>query len=152
MPTKYNFGLIFIVWSMFPLFSAYCGGHEECDMCHQNTSKKEYKLIIKPNLITINPSTKKPYGKTDALCISSCHELHSKSSHPVGIVPNSPKVKIPKEALGFSAQEREITCLSCHDPHPEDKNYRYLRWPVESIYNLAGFCIKCHTDHGPLTR
>ena len=151
MHSKQSYGLIIaIILSIFPI-SAYAGGHEDCNMCHENASNKDYTLIVEPDSDTINPTTRKPYGKTDALCVS-CHELHSKTSHPVGIAPNPEKVTVPEDALRFAGQEGKISCASCHNPHPENKNYKYLRWPPESVYNLARFCTNCHASKGTPAR
>ncbi len=136
--------IIAIILTIFPL-SAYGGGHEDCNICHEDT--EEYALIVKPGSEIINPTTRKPYGKVDRLCVS-CHEFHSKSSHPVGIVPNPERVDVPKEALGFKGQEGRISCMSCHNPHPKNTNYKYLRWPPENVWNLARFCTNCHTSQG----
>jgi hypothetical protein len=144
---QFYVGVILTVLSVYPI-PAFGGGHEDCNLCHKDSKRKEYELIVKPNVTIINPTTKKPYGKMDALCISSCHNVHVKYSHPVGIVPSRKETNIPKEALNFSGQKGEITCLSCHDPHPENKNYKYLRWPPENKWNLSWFCLNCHSTKG----
>jgi len=69
-------------------------------------------------------------------------DLHE--SHPVGIVPK--KVKLPKEARGFKGQEDQLTCLGCHDHHPSNKNYKYLRWPTDGGRDINAFCAHCHKD------
>ncbi len=141
MYSKYFIRLIFAAMlTVFPA-SAYSGGHEDCNICHKDT--EEYAL--KPGSVIINPTTGKPYGRVDTLCVS-CHEFHSKSSHPVGIVPNPDKVDVPREALEFKGQEGKISCLSCHNPHPKNTNYKYLRWPPENVWNLSQFCTICHTS------
>jgi hypothetical protein len=147
MISKYYFVSIFtIIFSIFPSL-VYTKGHEDCKLCHKNAKEKKYEFIVEADTKTINPTTDKPYGKADSFCIS-CHKLHSITSHPVGIVPNAEKVTVPEDALGYSGQEKEITCLSCHNPHPENKNYKYLRWPPENEFNLAQFCLNCHAAYG----
>ncbi len=131
---------------LFPA-SAFGGGHDDCNMCHESVAEKNYTLIEYSDSEIINPATRKPYGKADAYCVY-CHDIKSKSSHPVGVVPNPDKVNVPKEALGFKGQEHEISCQSCHNPHPENRNYKYLRWPPENAWNLAQFCTNCHTSKG----
>jgi len=65
-------------------------------------------------------------------------------THPVGIVPDPRKVVLPRDARGFYGEEEEITCLSCHNHHPSNTNYKYLRWPSNGGKNMAIFCRKCH--------
>jgi hypothetical protein len=146
MHTQYFLALFFIIWSTFPVV-AYGSGHEDCDSCHKNTSREDYTLVFKNKTEGINPSTKKPYGKMDALCYS-CHEQNSQFAHPVGIIPDPQKVIVPEDALGFPGQEQEITCLSCHNPHPDNKSYQYLRWQVEDEDDMTTFCVKCHASQG----
>lgn len=138
--------LFFVIGTMFPVL-AYGGGHENCDLCHKNASKKNYTLVSQNKTKAINPATKKPYGKLDALC-QSCHEQSSQFAHPVGIIPDPQKVMVPEDALGFSGQEQEVTCLSCHNPHPDNKSYQYLRWQVEDEDDMTTFCVKCHAAQG----
>lgn len=65
-------------------------------------------------------------------------------THPVGIVPRT--VKLPAEARGFKGQENQLTCMGCHNHHPSNPNYKYLRWPADKGQNLNKFCAHCHPD------
>jgi predicted CXXCH cytochrome family protein len=69
-------------------------------------------------------------------------DLHE--SHPVGIAPK--KVVLPKEASGFKWQENQLTCISCHDHHPSNTNYKYLRWPTDNGNDMNSFCAHCHSQ------
>jgi len=69
-------------------------------------------------------------------------DLHQ--THPVEIVPRN--VKVPTEAMGFKGQEDQLTCMGCHNHHPSNPNYKYLRWPAGKDNNLNDFCAHCHTD------
>lgn len=69
-------------------------------------------------------------------------DLHE--THPVGIVPK--KVTLPKEARGFKGQENQLTCMGCHNHHPSNPNYMYLRWPSDKGKKLSQFCAHCHPD------
>jgi predicted CXXCH cytochrome family protein len=69
-------------------------------------------------------------------------DLHE--THPVGIVPKT--VVLPKEARGFKHQENQLTCLGCHDHHPSNPNYKYLRWPTDGGRDMNSFCAHCHSD------
>lgn len=65
-------------------------------------------------------------------------------THPVGIVPRT--VKLPADARGFQGQEDQLTCLGCHNHHPSNPNYKYLRWPADKGKNINKFCSNCHPD------
>ena len=69
-------------------------------------------------------------------------DLHE--THPVGV--ESEKVTLPKEARGFKGQENQLTCLGCHDHHPSNPNYMYLRWPTDKGKDIPRFCAHCHPD------
>ena len=69
-------------------------------------------------------------------------DLHQ--SHPVGIVPRT--VKLPADAKGFKGQENQLTCMGCHNHHPSNPNYKYLRWPADKGEDLDKFCAHCHPD------
>jgi mono/diheme cytochrome c family protein len=69
-------------------------------------------------------------------------DLHE--THPVGIIAK--KVTLPKESQGFKGQENQLTCLGCHDHHPSNPNYMYLRWPTDKGKNISKFCAHCHGD------
>ncbi len=125
--------------------TVWAGKHGDCNSCHIDAAQKDYALIQKTNVNIINPFTGKPYGKSDALCMNCHRNFETKSIHPVGIIPE--RMLLPAEAKGFMGQENEISCFSCHDPHPENKNYMYLRWPTERGANMASFCVaKCHAN------
>jgi hypothetical protein len=128
------------------LFSplACAGGHEECELCHKDAAREDYTLIVQPDTETINPRTGRLFGIRDALCMS-CHreKLDLDATHSVGVIPQ--KAVMPKDALGFRGQELELTCESCHDPHPDNENYMYLRWPASPEKGgLNQFCATCH--------
>ncbi len=119
--------------------------HGDCRNCHQNAEADNYTLISRPTYNLLNPFTSKPYGVIDALCMSCHQEFKAKSIHPVGIIPR--KISLPNDAKGFPGQENQITCCSCHDPHPENKNYMYLRWSADEGINISKFCVaKCHLN------
>ena len=125
--------------------TAWAKGHGDCNSCHLNTEQENYDLVTNPSNTIINPFTSKPYGQSDALCMGCHNQFKAKSVHPVGIVPK--KIVLPPEAKGFTGQEEQITCFSCHDPHPENKNYMYLRWPTDKGANISKFCVaKCHSQ------
>lgn len=118
--------------------------HSDCDSCHVNAGEEDYTLVTKSDDSSINLFTGKPFGRSDALCMACHQQFEAESIHPVGIVPT--RYTLPAESMGFAGQENEISCFSCHDPHPENKNYMYLRWPAEGGINISKFCVaKCHS-------
>jgi tetratricopeptide (TPR) repeat protein len=50
------------------------------------------------------------------------------------------------EARGFKGEEDRLTCLGCHNHHPTNKNYKYLRWSADGGENKTKFCVHCHPD------
>ncbi len=69
-------------------------------------------------------------------------DLHE--THPVGIVPKT--VVLPQESRGYYHQENQLTCLGCHDHHPSNPNYKYLRWPTNKGEDMNSFCAHCHKN------
>ncbi|MGA1825390.1 MAG: hypothetical protein ACMUIP_12095 [bacterium] len=134
-------------------------GHEECSPCHGVHSSKGILLFPKQlNTKTINPNTGEPLGTLDALCMS-CHAskpegegiraLDLTRKHYFGGNPNI--VKLPAEATrGIREGEHLFTCLSCHDPHPANENYCYLRTQkdlkISEQIGVKDFCLWCHPN------
>lgn len=127
-------------------------GHEECALCHgAHTAVGPGLLTTHPDITTINPATGGPLGKIDSICMA-CHAeepnglgyrpVKMENTHPCGITPRN--VILPPEAKGFKGEEEKLTCMGCHDPHPSNPNYMYLRGPIVSAGNTQEFCIWCH--------
>ncbi len=120
--------------------------HKRCGMCNAVVERGILHGFIEQKTTRINPFTDQPFGRIEAIC-TTCHTgLHL--AHPVGIIPNPQKVVLPPEASGFKGEEDRLTCMSCHDWHPTNKNYKYLRWPVAGEEDLNRFCLHCHTKQG----
>lgn len=73
---------------------------------------------------------------------SSCHDLDSVLSHPVGIRPTG--VIGPNMPLD---QDSRVTCLTCHITSLSASEDKMLHVP-----NEEGFCAKCHLKMGGNTR
>lgn len=132
------------------------GGHDGvgCTGCHAiHTAKGEIIFAVAPNKSAVNPKTKAPYTGTTSLCLG-CHEesskggqgyapVHANMSHPYGLASVDPKIaKVPAELLREGGR---FECLGCHDPHPSNPNYKYLRVDTGSKgQNMDGFCGACH--------
>jgi hypothetical protein len=139
-----------------PAAALAAGGHDSvgCGGCHStHTAKGENIFAVGPNKVALNPKTKQPYTGTTALCLG-CHEetskggqgyapVHSNMSHPYGLATIDPKVaKVPPELLREGGR---FECLGCHDPHPSNPNFKYLRVDTGNKgQNLDAFCGVCH--------
>ncbi len=133
---------------------ALAGPHDDCTLCHGVHSGQGPVILTEtPNTTTINPRTGKPLKRIGQLCLA-CHAAEPDGAgyrpvdlnhtHPVGFTPDPTKVTLPAEAKGFRGEEEDLTCTGCHDQHPSNPNYMYLRWPSEGGDNLSIFCAKCH--------
>jgi predicted CXXCH cytochrome family protein len=132
------------------------GAHDglTCTGCHALHTAKESELIfaVGANKKDVSPKTKQTYGGITALCLG-CHDAPEKGgqgiipiaghmSHPYGLTSVNPKIaRVPADLL----REGRFECVSCHDPHPSNPNYKYLR--VSTGANggdMEGFCAVCH--------
>ncbi len=129
------------------------GGHDAvgCIGCHP--TKGGEKGLVAPNRVAIDPATRQPYGGITAVCLA-CHEASERggqgyapierhASHPFGAARVNPKVaRVPAELLG---KDGTFGCTSCHDPHPSNARWRYLRVDVGAKgEKLDRFCAECH--------
>jgi predicted CXXCH cytochrome family protein len=148
-------GLALAVLAVLPLSALAAGGHDAvgCTGCHSiHTAKDKIIFAVAANKQALNPKTKQPYTGTTALCLG-CHEDSSKGgqgyapvsghmSHPYGLAAVDPKVaKVPAELLREGGR---FECLGCHDPHPSNPNYKYLRVDTAKGSKIDAFCGVCH--------
>ncbi len=147
--------LVVMLFCLVPAIALAAGAHDglECTGCHALHTAKENNLIfaVDANKKDINAKTKQPYGGITALCLG-CHETPEKGgqgikpidghmSHPYGISSINPKVaRVPAELL----REGRFECISCHDPHPSNTNYKYLRIDTANGAKMDVFCAACH--------
>ncbi|MGA1870438.1 MAG: cytochrome c3 family protein [bacterium] len=148
---------LFVLLLLLPVCVFAGEGHEECALCHgAHTAVGPGLLTTKPDTTSVNPATGKPLGRVDAMCMA-CHAeepnglgyrpVSMDHTHPSGITPI--KVNLPSEAKGFKDEEDKLTCMGCHDPHPSNPNYMYLRGPTVSAGNTQAFCVWCHPEQAP---
>jgi len=143
------------VAAALPMSALAAGGHDSvgCTGCHAiHTAKDKIIFAVKANTQTLNPKTKQPYTGTTALCLG-CHEESSKGgqgyapisghmSHPYGLASVDPKIaKVPGELLREGGR---FECLGCHDPHPSNPYYKYLRVDTQKGSKIDAFCGVCH--------
>jgi hypothetical protein len=120
---------LFIAILLIPVVSFAAGLHESlsCNGCHGiHTAMDDIIFSVEANKTEINPITKKPYSGVTALCLG-CHTavmpVFGKSSHPYGIKPKSKIAAVSKDLL----RNGMLGCVGCHDPHPSNPNFKYLR-------------------------
>ncbi len=129
------------------------GKHDalNCTGCHGiHDAKGEIIFAVGPNTKAINPKTGKPNSGVTALCLG-CHEtpenggmgilpVSAKHSHPFGIAPNPKVAIVPPQFL----RNGKLECVGCHDPHPSNPNYKYLRVDTKDGAEMQKFCAICH--------
>ncbi|WP_457641104.1 cytochrome c3 family protein [Persephonella sp.] len=136
---------------MFTIARA-AGPHEglDCLGCHDPHYAKAQKIFKVKNDKYINPRTGKKAQGINALCLG-CHNLTEfggtgvkpiflHMTHPVGIKPNPKIAKVPQKLL----RDGVLQCVSCHDPHPSNPNWKYLRVDTENGSKVGVFCMTCH--------
>jgi len=138
-----------------PVIVFAAGAHDglTCTGCHALHTAKDANLIfaVDANKKDVNAKTKQPYGGITALCLG-CHDTPEKGgqgikpinghmSHPYGISSVNPKVaRVPADLL----RDGKFECISCHDPHPSNTNYKYLRIDTANGAKMESFCAACH--------
>lgn len=130
------------------------GGHDAvgCAGCHSTHVAKGAALFaLPPNTKLVDPRTGKPNLTLSALCLS-CHAdpeqggsgaapISGHFNHPFSVAKPNPKLaRVPAELL----REGRFECVGCHDPHPSNPNYRYLRIAVSRTPTLSELCGVCH--------
>lgn len=133
-----------------PLF-AY-GPHDSLDClgCHDPHYAKAQKIFKVKNEVLINPRTGKKVDDVSALCLG-CHNIkefggagikpiHPHMTHPINIQPNPVIAQVPE----FLLRNEMLQCVSCHDPHPSNPNWKYLRINTDGGGEVGQFCLMCH--------
>lgn len=152
---------VLIALLALPALSYAAGAHDglNCVGCHGiHTAKGEIIFAVAPNTKSINPKTKTPYKTTTALCLG-CHEtidkggmgimpVSSAMSHPYGIKPIEKVASVPDVFL----REGNLECVGCHDPHPSNPNYKYLRVDTKKGAEMQAFCAMCHSSKADVAK
>jgi predicted CXXCH cytochrome family protein len=138
-----------------PLTARAYGAHDAvgCAGCHSvHNAKGDEIFAVAPNKTYVNPATKQPYSGSTALCFG-CHQepdkggqgmgpISAHTSHPLSVPSVNTRVaKVPPELLRDGAK---FECLACHDPHPSNPYYKYLRVDTAGGKNMDKFCAVCH--------
>ncbi len=118
-----------------------------CCLCSGDIS---FLSSCPPNKKALNPNTKAPYTGITALCLG-CHEAPERGgagiapvsgamSHPFSVIPNPKVATVPQGLL----RDGKLECSGCHDPHPSNPNYKYLRVDTKGGKEMEVFCAVCH--------
>lgn len=134
------------------------GPHDalDCLGCHDPHYAKAKKLFKVKNDVYPNPRTGKPIDGVSALCLG-CHNLERfgganvrpiflHMTHPVNVKPNPKIAQVPPKLL----RNGKLQCVSCHDPHPSNPNWKYLRVSTKGGTQVGKFCAVCHTAKADL--
>ena len=146
--------LVIMIFALsVPAFVFAAGAHDglNCVGCHGiHTAKGELIFAVEPNKKALNPKTNQPFTGVTALCLG-CHEtiekggmgiaaVSAKHSHPFGVTPNPKRATVGAEFL----RDGKLECVGCHDPHPSNPNYKYLRVDTNKGASMGNFCAMCH--------
>jgi predicted CXXCH cytochrome family protein len=137
------------------------GPHEgiTCLGCHSPHYAVDNKIFAVKNTIAKNPLTGESIQDLVASKCLGCHQttelggagvkpIHLHTTHPLGIVPNKKIADVPENLLS----KGKLDCISCHDPHPSNTNFMYLRVDTGAQgENLQNFCTACHSAKADLT-
>jgi len=144
---------ILILCLALPAIVFAAGKHEglNCTGCHGiHTAKGDIIFAVEPNKKVVNPKTKQPFTGVTALCLG-CHEtvergglgilaVSATHSHPYGVTANQKVAIVPAAFL----RDAKLECVGCHDPHPSNPNYKYLRVDTAKGAKMQDFCAMCH--------
>ncbi len=140
---------------VLPASAFAAGAHDglNCVGCHSiHAAKGEIIFGLEPNKKAVSPWTKQPFTGVTALCLG-CHETVERGgmgiaavtathSHPYGVSPNPKVANVPSALL----RDGKLECVGCHDPHPSNPNYKYLRVDTAKGGNMGDFCALCHSS------
>ena len=147
--------LVLVFAAVAPAAALAAGGHDGvgCTGCHSiHAAKGEIIFAVPANAKYLNPKTNQPFGGATALCLG-CHQETDKGgqgyapisqhvSHPLSAKTVNAKVaRVPGELL----RDGQFECLGCHDPHPSNPYYKYLRADTGAKgQGMDKFCAVCH--------
>lgn len=137
--------------------SAFAAGPHDsvsCLGCHSAHFAIDDKIFAVKNTKMMNPRTKESFDGLVAKNCLGCHELvqfggagirpvHMHTTHPIGMVPNPKIASVPKNML----KDGKLDCVSCHEPHPSNTNFMYLRVDIgKDGSNVQKLCAACHSS------
>ena len=137
------------------------GPHDSvtCLGCHSAHFAIDDKIFAVKNTRMMNPRTKESFDGLIAENCLGCHELtqfggagirpvHMHTTHPIGMKPNPKIASVPQNML----KDGKLDCVSCHEPHPSNKNFMYLRVDTgKDGENIQKLCAACHSAKADFT-
>lgn len=154
--------LAFWVFFLFSLVSVYAAGPHDgitCVACHSPHYAVDNKIFAVKNTKATNPLTGESIQDLVASKCLGCHQtqelggagvrpIHLHTTHPLGIKPNPKIADVPDNLLN----KGKLDCISCHEPHPSNQNFMYLRVDAGAQgENLQNFCSTCHSAKADMT-
>ena len=129
------------------------GAHDgmQCTGCHNiHYAKGPILFQVAPNMKAMPQGAEATANTRAQLCLG-CHSeadkggmgilpISAHTTHPFGRRVNPKVAKVPPELL----RDGIMDCVSCHDPHPSNPNYKYLRVDTKGGQEMAKFCDMCH--------
>jgi len=129
------------------------GAHDglQCTGCHNiHYAKGPIIFEVAPNTKAMPQGSVQNQKTIAALCLG-CHAdadkggqgilpISAHTTHPFGKMVNKKVANVPEGLL----RDGVMDCVSCHDPHPSNSNYKYLRVDTKGGKNMAEFCDMCH--------
>jgi hypothetical protein len=146
--------LLVFVALVLPLEASAHGGHDGigCAGCHStHVSRGEALSALRPNTTLLDPRTGRPNEAISTVCLA-CHAdredggrgvapVSNHFHHPFSLAKVNPKLaQVPPQLL----RSGRFECIGCHDPHPSNPNYRYLRIAVTRTPTFSELCGVCH--------
>lgn len=147
---------------LLSIFSiAQAGGPHEaitCIGCHSPHYAVDGKIFAVKNTKVTNPRTGESIDDLVASKCLGCHQVieqggagirpvHLHTTHPLGIKPNPKIADVPDNMLN----KGRLDCISCHEPHPSNNNFMYLRVNVGAEgTEMQNFCGACHSSKANL--
>jgi predicted CXXCH cytochrome family protein len=129
-----------------------------CIGCHSPHYAVDDKIFAVKNTKVRNPLTGESIDDLVASKCLGCHQvqeqggagvrpIHLHTTHPLGIKPNPKIADVPDNLLN----KGRLDCISCHEPHPSNSNFMYLRVAVgQQGEQLQNFCSTCHSAKADL--
>ncbi|MCF6339189.1 MAG: cytochrome c3 family protein [Sulfurimonas sp.] len=146
--------------AVMPNVLSAAGAHDgiTCLGCHSPHFAVDDKIFAVKNTVMKNPLTREGFDQLTAKNCLGCHELveyggagikpvHMHTTHPIGMVPNPKVASVPDSLL----KNGMLDCVSCHEAHPSNPNFMYLRVDVgDTGANIQKFCAACHSSKADL--
>ncbi len=150
-----------LILAVVPNILSAAGPHDgiTCLGCHSPHFAVDDKIFAVKNTVMKNPLTRESFDKLTAKNCLGCHELveyggagikpvHMHTTHPIGMVPNPKIADVPDSLL----KNGMLDCVSCHEAHPSNKNFMYLRVDTgDTGAGIQKFCATCHSSKADLS-